>query len=137
MNQNQICNQSPALAAVKAQFDHWRRTRERRSKTPKPLLDAARALLVDYSPSQLTQALGMSYTTLKQCADTNPAHREEQQAESFDFVEALLPSAKKGELPQSGASRCVLALHTRQGHALTVKGMSEAGTLTLIERFMR
>jgi hypothetical protein len=53
-----------ALEAVKSLFDQWRTTRSKRCKIPEPLWDEVRRLSKQYSYSQISTHLRISYQQL-------------------------------------------------------------------------
>jgi len=60
------------LTAVVTAFEHWRSNKNgRRVPTPKPLRKQAVSLLENYSPGQITTALRISGTQLKQWGNSS------------------------------------------------------------------
>lgn len=65
MIQEPISPLKPNLAQVRDQFENWRKTRQKRTAIPEALWDAAVSLSKDYSTLQISKALRLHYTTLK------------------------------------------------------------------------
>jgi hypothetical protein len=81
------------LDAVKDQFDQWRKLRTNRCRIPQYLWDGVRQLTQNYSYSQISSKLRISYQQIS-------AHVEEQEEAStdttpsdFPFVNAHIPLA--------------------------------------------
>ncbi len=53
------------LDQVREEFEHWRRTREKKGVIPKSLWDAAVSLHADYSLCQISRVLRVGYNDLK------------------------------------------------------------------------
>src|SRR4051812_46939535 len=54
-----------SLAAVSANFEHWRATRDKKSKIPEPLWQQVLTLLPKYSTSEISRVLGISGEQIK------------------------------------------------------------------------
>ena len=76
-------NRSYNLEEVRDQFEHWRRSREKRSVIPDALWQAAILLFPKYSFCQISKALRLNYTDLK--------HRVEAHRSSFE--QSAVPEA--------------------------------------------
>jgi len=53
------------LEAVQAQFSHWRKNRKKRSRIPESLWDAAASLADGFSINELSKALRLNHSSLK------------------------------------------------------------------------
>lgn len=78
---------SPTLEAVEKQFESWRKTRQPRSPIPEDLWQAAISLSKDYSTYEISKALHLSYTKLKQRTLTSRAMGLAQSPLPSGFVE--------------------------------------------------
>ena len=65
MIQEPIPPLEPRLAQVRDQFENWRKTRQKRTAIPEALWEAAVSLSRDYPTLQISKALRLNYTTLK------------------------------------------------------------------------
>ncbi|MBW1767331.1 MAG: hypothetical protein JRJ65_09810 [Deltaproteobacteria bacterium] len=65
MIQEPIQPLTPNLAQVRDQFENWRKTRQKRTAIPDALWEAAVSLSKDYPTLQISKALRLHYTTLK------------------------------------------------------------------------
>ncbi len=54
-----------SLAQVRDQFENWRKTRQKRTAIPEALWEVAVSLSRDYPTLQISKALRLNYTTLK------------------------------------------------------------------------
>ncbi len=140
------------LSDVKIRFEHWRCTRrKKRSPIPAELWDAAVSLSADYSVHQVSKALRLSYSALKERVQLSGADRCESDIHeipingasritqtfsptdvSNDFIELDL----KGISP---ASECVVELEKADGAKLKASFRDNAGVLLLklAEAFFR
>ncbi len=85
-------NRSYNLEEVRDQFEHWRRSREKRSVIPDALWQAAILLFPKYSFCQISKALRLNYTDLK--------HRVEARRSTFE--QSTVPEPAFVELGLSG-----------------------------------
>jgi len=65
MIQEPIPPLKPSVAQVRDQFENWRKTRQKRTAIPEALWEAAVSLSRDYPILQISKALRLNYTTLK------------------------------------------------------------------------
>jgi hypothetical protein len=77
------------LQAVKAQFDQWRKLRPNRCKIPQYLWDNVKQLTQNYSYSQISSQLRISYQQLSAHCEQAPS--SEDHPSSFPFVSAQIP----------------------------------------------
>lgn len=61
----QIPTERPSIEAVRDQFETWRKNRKRRSRIPEFLWEAAAGLCREHSICQVSGALGLNYSRLK------------------------------------------------------------------------
>ena len=99
------------LADVQAQFEHWRTTRRNRSPIPQELWDAATSLASQHSTLEISNALKLTHSKLKQRFD---ASSSSQTAPSHDFVQLGVMQ------PTVAPSSCVVELSDKNGTAMKV-----------------
>ena len=105
----------PTLEEVRDQFENWRKTRERRTAIPEALWEAAVGLSEDYPTLQISKALRLNYTALKNRAqashsgsspraDYGPAFVE------LDFGRSILPGECIMEMEDKSGSKMKMHL---------------------------
>jgi hypothetical protein len=118
-------NKSYNLEEVREQFEHWRRSREKRSVIPDALWQAAILLFPKYSFCQISKALRLNYTDLK--------HRVEAHRSTFE--QSAVPEPAFVELDLSGPIRpaeCIVEMEDQKGAKMRMHFKGEAG-LDLLE----
>lgn len=50
---------------LRSQLEHWRKTREKRSRVPNEVWDSAARLAEEYGINRIARALGLNHSTLK------------------------------------------------------------------------
>jgi hypothetical protein len=113
------------LEAGRRRFEHWRRTRERRSPIPDPLWDLAAKLSATFGIHRTAKTLRLNADSLKKHAasvgkgqapaDSSRLHRSRQEA-AATFVE-LVPSAS------SCSPECIVELKHPHGTTLRIQVM--------------
>ena len=73
MNQDRKFSSRPTLEAVEKQFESWRKTRRHRTPIPEELWQAAISLCENQSIYEISKALHLSYTKLKERVSTSNA----------------------------------------------------------------
>ncbi|MGH7811202.1 MAG: hypothetical protein ACREP5_13075 [Candidatus Binatia bacterium] len=127
------------LLKLKAQFEHWRKTRSNRSRIPAPLRQAAIDLLDRYSASAICRACRLHPHVLKPPAVSKPRARKPTTTTAQVFfplpaAEALPPAS----WPHLAQADCRLVLERPDGARLTLAlPRLEATTLeTLCSNFL-
>ena len=118
-------NKSFTLEEVRDQFEHWRRSREKRSVIPDALWQAAILLFPKYSFCQISKALRLNYTDLK--------HRVEARRSTFE--QSAVPEPAFVELGLSGPihpAECLVEMEDQKGAKMRMHFKGEAG-LDLLE----
>ena len=127
------------LMKLKAQFEHWRKTRSTRSRIPAHLRQAAVDLLDRYSVSAICRACRLHPHTLKPPAVSKPRARKSTTTTAQVFFP--LPAAEALPLtawPPPAQADCHLMLERPDGARLTLTvPQLEATTLeTLCSNFL-
>jgi len=118
-------NRSYNLEELRDQFEHWRRSREKRSVIPDALWQAAILLFPKYSFCQISRALRLNYTDLK--------HRVEAHRSTFE--KSAVPEPAFVELGLSGPihpAECIVEMEDQKGAKMRMHFKGEAG-LDLLE----
>jgi len=118
-------NKSFTLEEIRDQFEHWRRSREKRSVIPDALWQAAILLFPKYSFCQISKALRLNYTDLK--------HRIEARRSTFE--QSVVPEPAFVELGLSGPihpAECIVEMEDQKGAKMRMHFKGEAG-LDLLE----
>jgi hypothetical protein len=118
-------NRSYNLEEVRDQFEHWRRSREKRSVIPDALWQAAILLFPKYSFCQISKTLRLNYTDLK--------HRVEARRSTFE--QSAVPEPAFVELGLRGPihpAECIVEMEDQKGAKMRMHFKGEAG-LDLLE----
>jgi len=86
-NQKKHFSSSPPLEAVQEQFESWRQTRRHRSPIPEELWQAAISLCKNNSIYEISKALHLSYTKLKERVSASKALDATEASSHPDFIE--------------------------------------------------
>jgi len=132
------------LESVKIQFDHWRSTRARGSKTPKHLWEAAQSLTKTYAYEQIASTLNINPHRLHAKLEKQ-SHQSSALLKS-DFVDIplsplassfphSLPPGSKTFNPDSYA-RTTIELTRPDGLALKASGLNHNDLLSLVKSFL-
>ena len=84
----------PEVDAVRQRIDEWRRTRERRTRMPEDLWQAAVALVEEHGMWRVSQALRVRYEGLKSRATPPEPGPEQEDASSFVDLTSVLGSSR-------------------------------------------
>lgn len=119
------------LFNLKCQFDAWRKTRTKRSKTPDHLLNAAADLLDRYSASRICQVCRINPRTFRR-------HSDSSMSETAPVTQFLPLSLS---IPQSGprsSGDCQLLLERPDGARLSISlpNLNEALISSLCSSFL-
>lgn len=118
------------LADVQEQFEHWRTTRQQRSPIPQELWDAALSLVGRHSTLEISKALNLAHSKLKQRINF-PSSSESPPPP--DFVKVGI--VQQPTVPPS----CVLEVSDKNGAAMRVSmtGVPCLNIMELVEAFWR
>jgi len=94
-----------------SQLDHWRKTREKRSRVPEAVWDSAARLAEEFGINRIARALGLNHTTLKKRLSGSGARKKESDPV---FVEI-------GSAAPAFSSECVLELENRAGAKMRIE----------------
>ena len=98
---------------VRKRFEHWRRTRKKRSRIPEQLWNAAVAVAESYGVNPTARALGLDYYELKKRLDSGPGAAVVEKQGIKTFVEVVpAPSALHPE--------CVVELESAKGTKMRI-----------------
>ena len=125
MNQENLPNVRPALEYIQNQFETWRQTREKRAPIPAPLWDAAVNLSKDYSILQISKALRLNYTDLKDRVLSQPDEEIVKVEHNLPFIELDFERTKS-------PSHCVIEMEKSNGAKLKMYFSGE-GNLDFLE----
>jgi len=125
------------LAATRRRFEHWRLTRQGRSRIPEGLWALAVKAAGQYGLYQAVQALGLDYYSLKRRVEaarrappgrTTPSRRGSEEQAVTTFLELAPPGS-------ASVSECTLELEDPGGAKMRVylKGL-QAPDLTALSR---
>ncbi len=125
MNQENLPDSRPTLKDIQNQFEIWRRTREKRVPIPAPLWEAAVNLSKDYTILQISKALRLNYTDLKDRVLSQPDEEIVKVEHNLPFIELDF------EQPKS-PSHCVIEMEKSNGAKLKMYFTGER-SLDLLE----
>ena len=92
-NAANVCVTTADIGQVRQQFQAWRQSRKKRTPIPQDLWNAAVVLTERYSICNVSKALGLNYTALKeQVIKTTPRHISTEPVCSSTFVELPCPA---------------------------------------------
>ena len=115
MIQNPIPILKPTLEEVRDQFESWRKSRERRTAIPEALWDAAVILSKEHSTFQISKALRLNFTSLKnrvQASNSGFSHKTDSNAAfvELDFGRSIFPAECLVEMEDKGGSKMKMHL---------------------------
>jgi hypothetical protein len=111
-----------SLESVAQQFEHWRATREKRSKIPDTLLALVISLMNQYSHKEITSALKINFSQLKKRMPSLSHHPQKDTT----FVEFPLPTLS------SSTENCTMEFTCKNGTAVKISGLIQAQMQPLI-----
>jgi hypothetical protein len=77
----------PTMEGVHRQFEHWRKTRLRRSAVPEYLWDAAVTLAKQYPLCRISRTLGLDYRKLKKRHERRTPEKSARAGQDCSFIE--------------------------------------------------
>ena len=111
-------NKKLSFDRVREQFEHWRRTREKKGVIPEALWDAAVSLHADYSLCQIAKVLRLGYNDLK--------HRV--QAQKSNFTSHSDPSfIELGISDSLYSAECIIEMKDQKGATMRMYFKCKAG----------
>lgn len=119
----------PDVVKVRQRIERWRKTRAKRTRMPEELWSAAVALARVHGIYAISQALRVSYATLKKrlgAAKASPAKKRGRRKKKAAFVE--LEPAWGGV----GPAQCVVELRKPSGTTMTIR-LTDSGALDIAE----
>ena len=129
------------LEAVKSRFDHWRATRQKRSKTPEALWKDVRELSKSYGLRELSSLLGITYAQLRNNLEGRGEPKNLYSPPDTNFINAAIPFAQNDPhcLAQwsSPSSHGSLEIQGRDGINLKASGLSPQDLAALIQTFFQ
>ena len=131
MEQQNTLTLQPSLAEVCDQFKHWRQTRKsRREPIPRQLWQAAAQLAGRYSINDISKALRLNYTDLKNHVHGRCCKETAKTASSAAFIEL-------GCRPSLFESECIVEMEDRAGSKMRMcfKGQTNFDLLELGKAF--
>lgn len=126
----------PDLRKLKAQFESWRRTREKKGPIPVHLRKAAIALLDEYAATTICRVCRLHPRTLQEPLDPPPAHDTHTLPDFFPL--ATLPQADLSFSTAPPRAECQLRLERPDGArlTLTLPALDPASLSTLCSNFL-
>ena len=128
------------LLKLKAQFEHWRKTRSTRSRIPAHLRQAAIALLDRHSAAAICRACRLHPHTLKPPAVSKPrANKPTSTAAQVFFPLPAAEVSSAAGLPSLARTDCRLVLERPDGARMTLPlpQLDAALLATLCSNFLR
>ena len=132
MNRENLADGRRTLEEVNNEFRNWRRSRQRGSKIPQRLWQAAAGLSEQHSIGKIAVTLALDYTTLKQRIMSLPSFQPRRVAEEFmpgragsGFVEVDMAAG-------GSAGECTIETEDGIGRKLKMH-LSGAGFAEVIE----
>ncbi len=115
MIQEPIPSLKPTLEQVRDQFENWRKTRQKRTAVPEALWERAVSLSSDYPILQISKALRLNYTALKNRvqASNGGSHPKSNSGPAFvelDFGRSIFPSECVVEMEDTIGSKMKMHL---------------------------
>ena len=105
------------LTDVKSHFDHWRVTREKRSKIPDDLWTKVKLLVGKYSLTTITKALSINTNQMREHIDLN---------NEINFIEVVTDTKINSQIPDhhtintENKITCSIELHRSTGGILKI-----------------
>ena len=113
-------NKMPPLEQVQKQFEHWRRSREKRGAIPDALWQAAIMLFPDYGLHRISKALRLNYTDLKHRVNACQSTCEQSDVSTAGFIELGLSDAMR-------PAECIIEMADQKGASMRMYLKGEAG----------
>ena len=118
---------APSLEQVQQRFESWRQRRKKRTRIPQNLWKAAAALSETYSISQLSKALRVNHTTLKnQVAKFATLESSLSDGSAFVELPALAESFLESSIEMIKSDGSVMRMHVKGAGCLDVVELGRA-----------
>ena len=133
MTQKNLTPSSLTLSEVKKKFELWRKTRTNRKPIPQELWDTAANLSEAYSINQISKALRLNYTALKNRVNKKEANQTcIQKVQASSFVELNFEQSPL-------VSECIVEMQDCYGAKMRMsfKGKTDFDFLELGKAFWR
>ena len=133
MTQKNLSPSNLTLSEVKKKFELWRKTRENRKPIPRELWDTAANLSETHSINQISKALHLNYTALKNRVNKKEANQTcIQKVQASSFVELNFEQSPL-------ASECIVEMQDCSGAKMRMcfKGKTDFDFLELGKAFWR
>ncbi len=126
------------LLKLKAQFESWRRTREKKGPIPIHLRKAAIALLDEHTATTICRVCRLHPRTLQEPVESRPARKTSSKTPDF-FPLPALPQAVLSFPDAQPRADCRLLLERPDGAklTLTLPTIDPAALSTLCSNFLR
>lgn len=111
-------NKRLTLDRVREQFEHWRRTREKKGAIPEALWETAVSLHSDYSLCQISKVLRLGYNDLK--------HRVQAQRSTFS-PHSSPPFIELGLSDPMFSAECIVEMKDQRGATMRMYFKGKAG----------
>lgn len=108
----QPSGEQPSLNEVRAQFEHWRHSRDKRNAIPGALWEAAASLYPAYSMHHISKTLRLNHTKLKQHIKGNSS--DLTMPTEATFIEM-------GFAKPSPPCQCIVEMQHRNGGKMAMK----------------
>jgi hypothetical protein len=127
MKQQEVFSSKSDLEAVYERFETWRKTRERGSRIPQTLWDAAVKLTETHSINEVSRVLRLEYNHLKRRVDQSSSIA---QSTSCGFIELDLIS-------KTATGECAIEIHRPDGSLMRMnfKGDMDSHLIDLAKAF--
>lgn len=140
MSSRRMRGLDPKLEAVRDQFEHWRRTRKKRSPIPEALWEAAAALATEHGIHRVAKALGLNYPDLKRrvCHGDALARRVEAAVAPKSSATMLAQTFVEVDLgPSLAPAPCVVEMEHPGGvkMKISLRGLGGADLAALVQAF--
>ena len=116
----------PSLEEVQAQFEQWRRSRDKRRAIPASLWEAASSLYPAYSLHRISRTLRLNHTKLKHHINRPSPDLAMAAAETFIELGFAGPAPDR---------QCVVEMRHCNGSRLTVQGADRQDMMKLAQLF--
>ncbi len=132
MKQENLPDGRRTLAEVLKEFQSWRSVRERGSRVPQRLWQAAAELSERHSISDIAHTLGLDYTRLKQRVEASPPLLDRRSIDEFGRTNAVNGFVEVGVAPGESTGECSVEAEDGKGKKLKMH-LKGAGCAKAVE----
>ncbi len=132
MKQENLPDGWRTLAEVLKEFQSWRSVRERGSRVPQRLWQAAAELSERHSISDIAHTLGLDYTRLKQRVEASPPLLDRRSIDEFGRTNAVNGFVEVGVAPGESTGECSVEAEDGKGKKLKMH-LKGAGCAKAVE----